>query len=541
MAREPATESTALHSERQSIEIANEVALEALTTTPRTDLGHVPSSLATPPPSHTQPGIPEDAIGVPTSAASTDAILSSENADCCEPSSKRRRIEDPAIGVGAPSSVMDNRALDVPTPRASTQTAEVDTRPRQTASARARPTHIVEVVVQRNQTTSNAEQPAPAKGKRKGKGTAKKIFKDGSTAATSSKTKTRRTRSTSTTTNVKPRKLRKRKDPDTEDEKTEIIPSQVKMAELCKDSRKGQTSQREKDLANMDWEAVLRKQKEQRAQEERGEAPQSETVDQALERAGREQEAATRARAGIKLRLVNGQMVVDDQSLQVDRHANAEAEAEALEEIEENDLTRRITSGSWMKREKVELWDEELTDRFYEGLRMFGTDFMIISKMFPGRSRRTIKLKFTKEERQHPDRIKEALIGPKVPMDLAFLSQLSNVEYEDPRQFHEELEKEARDHAEELKRQEEQAQEVLRQRRAEKLAAAMTGDDGPEAAAANNSSAKENNNNNPQTEAGNDSGKRKRGGKKQPEKTRKKMFSRHGGGEELEIVGTIET
>lgn len=506
----------------------------------------MPSTSVIPIPSDTQSGLPENAVDVPASVTPTFGVRSSEDADSGEASSKRRRIEEAAIEVEAPAATSDTQALGVPTVEASTQTAEHDTQLLQIASTPARPTRTVEVVIQRNQTTSttghrasSAAQPASVKGKRKGKGAAKSTTKNGNATAHSSQTKTRRKRATST--NVKPREPRKRKEPDTEDENAEIIPSQVKMVDLCKDSGKGQTSQRERELANMDWEAVVRKQRERQAQEEQGETPPGETVDQALERAGREREASTRARAGIKLRLVNGQMVVDDQSLRVDRHANAaaEAEAETLEEVEENDLTRRVTSGSWMKREKIEPWDEDLTDRFYEGLRMFGTDFMIISKMFPGRTRRQIKLKFTREERQDPVRVKEALTGPRIPMDLTFLSQLSNVEYEDPRQFHEELEREARDHAEEMKRQEEQAEEVLRQRRAEKLAAAMTGDDSPEAAGENNSSAKENNNHQ-HVGGGNAAGKRKRGGKKQADTARKKMFSRHGGGEELEIVGTIE-
>ncbi|KAI9790404.1 MAG: Transcription factor TFIIIB component B [Peltula sp. TS41687] len=539
--------------------ISNEVILEALHAASQKDLGQAPITLLIPSPSdvQVQSGVPENTADIPAAATPTVEVVSAENTDIGEPSSKRRRIEDTAAEVEAPAATLHTHTSDVPTVETSTRTVELDTQPDQIVSSPTRPRQIAEVVIERPRSDSTAEEPTsstvqPAsaeaktkpkpkpKPKPKGKAIAKKTSKPENVTASSSQTKTKRKRATSTTN--KPRKPSKKKEPDTDDETVEIVPSEVKMVDLCKDSGKGQRSQRERELAELD----SRKQRERDAQGERGEeGPPAgqETVDQRLERAGREREVAVaRSRTtGIKLRLVNGQMVVDDQSLRVDRHANAaaETEAEALEEVEENDLTRRVTSGSWMKREKMEPWDEALTDRFYEGLRMFGTDFMIISKMFPGRTRRQIKLKFTREERQDPDRIKYALTGQRTPMDLEFLSQLSTVEYEDPRKFEEELEKEKREHEEEMKRQEEQAAEVIRQRRAEKTAAIMAGDDGPEVTGENNASAKENHYSQ-HLGVGNDLGKGKRGGKKQAEKPRKKMFSRHGGGEELEIVGTIE-
>ena len=330
-------------------------------------------------------------------------------------------------------------------------------------------------------------------------------------------------------------------------EVAELAPSIVTMAELCKGSRKGQTSKREQDLAKLDKKAVTRRQKKQQAQQQQQEeAPPLEMVDQMPERVGVERELPPQARAAPKLRLVNGKMVVDDQSLQVDRHAHAAAEVETMEEIEENELTRRITSGSWMKREKKVPWNEELTDRFYQGLRMFGTDFMIISKMFPGRTRRQIKLKFTKEERLDPQRIRDSLVGPKEPMDLDLISQYTNVEYGDPAEFLQELEKEAREHAEEINRQEEQAQDALRQKRVDNAAtaaaAAISGADdrvGLNTATEENSSAKENEVQAKTAGKATKSG-RGKGPKAAANKRKKKMHSRHGGGEEVEILGTIE-
>ncbi|KAI9799686.1 MAG: hypothetical protein M1825_004421 [Sarcosagium campestre] len=250
-------------------------------------------------------------------------------------------------------------------------------------------------------------------------------------------------------------------------ETVEIAPSLVKMADLCRDRRTGKKSQRERDLEDLDWTAVVRKQRERKAQRDRGEIPPTETVDQMLDR------VAARP-AAPRMRLVDGNMVLDDSSLQVDRHANAAAQAETLEEIEENELTRKVNSGTWLKKEKKESWDEATTELFYRGIRMFGTDFMIVSKMIPGRTRRQIKLKFGKEEKNNPLKIRDALLGTREAMNLEVYSQHTNTQYEDPAVFQRELDEEAEKHALEQTRQEEAQQEVVRQKHAEIAEAAPT-------------------------------------------------------------------
>lgn len=39
----------------------------------------------------------------------------------------------------------------------------------------------------------------------------------------------------------------------------------------------------------------------------------------------------------------------------------------------------------------------------------FGTDLSMIQQLFPGRTRRQVKLKYKKEERQHPSKLRDAL------------------------------------------------------------------------------------------------------------------------------------
>ena len=267
----------------------------------------------------------------------------------------------------------------------------------------------------------------------------------------------------------------------------EIAPGLVKMADLCKDLRTGKKSKRETALQELDWTEVVRKQRERKRAVAAGEMPPPETVDEMLERVGRERERDQEmAQAVPKTIIVNGEIQLDQSSLQIDRHANAQAEraAEQMEVVDESELTRRVTAGSWLKREKTESWDEENTDLFYDGLRMFGTDFEMISKMFPGRTRRAIKLKFCKEEKLDMERIKETLLGGRIPVDMARFERLSNTIYKDPKELEREMAEDRKRLEEEQAKEKEAMDEALAQRAAE---AAAEG-----AAVGNDSSTKEN-------------------------------------------------
>ncbi|KAI9768427.1 MAG: Transcription factor TFIIIB component B [Geoglossum simile] len=309
-------------------------------------------------------------------------------------------------------------------------------------------------------------------------------------------------------------------------ENVEIASSVVKMSDLCKDTRTGKRSERSREIEMMDGTETIRKQRERREVRENGRPPTLETVDQRLERLEREREAAEQGQVSApRMRLVNGKLVLDEASLQVDRHANAAALAEPMEQVEESTLTRPVNAGTWGKREKTEPWGEESTDRFYNALRMFGTDFGMISKMFPGRSRRQIKLKFNKEEKADSKRVTEAVSGPRQLIDIAEFSELTMTEYQDPEAFARELEAEAAAHAAEQKRQQEALQETIRQTHA------VTGEVAADGAGGS-LSAKEN-----QVQGSSGASKK---GKRAADKKKKNLHSRHGGGEEVEVIGTID-
>jgi transcription factor TFIIIB component B'' len=251
-------------------------------------------------------------------------------------------------------------------------------------------------------------------------------------------------------------------------EDVEIDPTAVSMMDLTVDMRQGRISNREKEMRKINWVEVAIRRREAEAEAKAkaiaGEGPGAEDED---DRQREAEEDARRRNAdgpsrGPQLKLVNGVMVLDTDSLVMDNRMRLDDNANAVEE--ENDLTKKITSHSWLydnrrapeerfaSTMKSDPWSSEQTDAFYEALRMFGTDFFIISKMFPGKTRRHIKLKFVREERSDPERVKSALIGEVKEMDMSVYCEATGLD-EDHFKNPEELEEELRQ-AEEVQKEE---------------------------------------------------------------------------------------
>jgi transcription factor TFIIIB component B'' len=134
---------------------------------------------------------------------------------------------------------------------------------------------------------------------------------------------------------------------------------------------------------------------------------------------------------GIRMRVVDGQLVMDDTTAVLDRHQKGKDAMGNVKTIVEDEFSRITNNATFMKREKAIQWDYAATELFYHGLRQFGTDFESIAKMLRPRNRRQIKLKFTKEEKNYPDRINKALTGEKVPIDLEEWEKLTGLKLED--------------------------------------------------------------------------------------------------------------
>ncbi|KAI5185061.1 hypothetical protein NEHOM01_0566 [Nematocida homosporus] len=94
--------------------------------------------------------------------------------------------------------------------------------------------------------------------------------------------------------------------------------------------------------------------------------------------------------------IVNGEVVVNDG-----------AEREILEED-------RVTSFSYGKAyTKRGKWSKEETLLFYQALSLCGTDFTLLGKIFTDKERRQLKNKFSKEEKESPEKITFALANSK--------------------------------------------------------------------------------------------------------------------------------
>lgn len=208
-----------------------------------------------------------------------------------------------------------------------------------------------------------------------------------------------------------------REDTPSDAEDHSIDPDAMCMDDLAsRNIRVGRLSRREKEMRKIDWDAV----KERRRQEDARHISTKESqaaVDKLLEMGDVEQPPT-----GPRYHIVDGRIELIQDSGTIDRERDADREIQLMTITEEDDLTTRITARSFMKNNKRypnefvlpgqgRRWDHDSTALFYQGLRSFGTDFQMIAHMFPGMTRRSIKTKFTREERENPDIIRECLRG----------------------------------------------------------------------------------------------------------------------------------
>jgi transcription factor TFIIIB component B'' len=257
--------------------------------------------------------------------------------------------------------------------------------------------------------------------------------------------------------------------------------------------------------------------------------------------------------SGPQMRVIDGQIVIDDRTLQIDRQKRAQAEQQAMEEVEENDFTRVITSGTWMKMERAQPWDMAANELFYTGLRQYGTDFQMIAGLFPNRNRRQIKLKFNKEEKVNPAKINRALTGVKEPINLDEFQKMSATQLEEVADIEAEREQFDQEQMTEQAKHEAAKAEVTRKKKEaiqstsaaarRILATVASDDDEPSDRATGGESAKENrepaaSTRGKSTEATAAPKGRKKG--PAPKKTRKNKHSHYAGGDEVEVLGTID-
>lgn len=109
----------------------------------------------------------------------------------------------------------------------------------------------------------------------------------------------------------------------------------------------------------------------------------------------------------------DGNIIIDQDSLVVSAGTiGAAGNDHGMATVESHAYNEHVTSASYAKRESAHKWEAAETEQFYVALRKFGTDFSLMESSFPKRSRRQLKLKFKREEKENPDRVDQALHGP---------------------------------------------------------------------------------------------------------------------------------
>ena len=97
---------------------------------------------------------------------------------------------------------------------------------------------------------------------------------------------------------------------------------------------------------------------------------------------------------------VNGEIIVDESSLQVETTQVKEAKIMMKNSalvFETNKTTNNY--GRWSKKRRHNDWSKKETLKFFRALSVVGSDFSLMESIFKNRTRQELKLKFKKEER----------------------------------------------------------------------------------------------------------------------------------------------
>ncbi|KAI5950964.1 hypothetical protein KGF54_004038 [Candida jiufengensis] len=148
----------------------------------------------------------------------------------------------------------------------------------------------------------------------------------------------------------------------------------------------------------------------------------------------------------LQLTIVDGKISYNEES-QVVIKPRADTSGRSVEES--NPYANPITSTTYSKRTYTDKWTPKELNDFYQALSMFGTDFSLISQLYPHRTRKQIKSKFALEERKYPEVIELAL-RRKLPIDFEKYCQQTNNDIKTIEQYNEDLKKVRLEHEENM-------------------------------------------------------------------------------------------
>ncbi|KIW50348.1 hypothetical protein PV05_11944 [Exophiala xenobiotica] len=220
-------------------------------------------------------------------------------------------------------------------------------------------------------------------------------------------------------------------------EDLQIDPEEVSMSDLTRDNKVGKKSETEKRMQE-NWADIQQRRKEEverrRQAASKGRGGRQETL---------LQDAPVEAAHVPQQIVVNGQIVVVAESREVAYGAGVEQAVieDADVALEDDRIYKYVNQGTLGKhagQSRRTKWDDEQTELFYKGLRMFGTDFAMIANLFPALDRKQIKSKFIIEERANPVRVKMS-VAAKEAVNLEEYAKMANQEFEDPEKVMAEL------------------------------------------------------------------------------------------------------
>ncbi|KAB0803485.1 hypothetical protein PPYR_00455 [Photinus pyralis] len=107
----------------------------------------------------------------------------------------------------------------------------------------------------------------------------------------------------------------------------------------------------------------------------------------------------------------NGEIIIDEKSLIVE-NKQTKKDRENLKNSELVNGDFDTGYGVYKKVRRSKDWSNEETLFFYKALHTLGTDFSLMLQLFPGRTRRELKMKFKKEDRINHTLIDKALSQP---------------------------------------------------------------------------------------------------------------------------------
>ncbi|EXJ64548.1 hypothetical protein A1O7_00884 [Cladophialophora yegresii CBS 114405] len=222
-------------------------------------------------------------------------------------------------------------------------------------------------------------------------------------------------------------------------EELEIDPQEVSMSELTKDIKVGRKSETEKRMQE-NWVEI--KERRKKDVEKRREAARGKNTANGEDRELEEAPVP-------KQIIVNGVIVVANESREVAFGAGLEQAAReqadvAIEDDRIYKYVNQATLGKNAGRDKRSKWDEYTTNLFYQGLRMFGTDFSMIANLFPESvDRGMVKRKYLAELQSDPARV-DTCVTAKETVSLDKYAAMTNMEFEDPEKLMKELEEEGK-------------------------------------------------------------------------------------------------